>query len=114
MAVRRSRIDPERVARFANDLRALPNRIEPAHAPAAWDAVIKVATEYRLTVYDAVYLELAQEGSSARHSGRGFAKSGAGCKCVPRRDLRAQPMIPSSETVRQAPAMKTVSPDVGE
>jgi predicted nucleic acid-binding protein len=60
MAVRRSRIDLERIARFANDLGALPIRIEPAYAPAAWDAVIRVSTEYRLTVYDAAYLELAQ------------------------------------------------------
>jgi predicted nucleic acid-binding protein len=44
MAVRRSRIDLERVARFARDLAALPIRIEPPHAPAAWDAVIRVAT----------------------------------------------------------------------
>jgi predicted nucleic acid-binding protein len=60
MAVRRGRIDLERVARFARDVAALPIRIEPPHAPAAWDAVIRVATEYQLTVYDAAYLELAK------------------------------------------------------
>ena len=60
MAVRRSRIDLERVARFARDLAALPIRIEPPHAPAAWDAVIRVATKHHLTVYDAAYLELAE------------------------------------------------------
>jgi hypothetical protein len=49
MAVRRGRIDPR-------DLAALPIRIEPPHAPAAWDAVIRVATKHRLTVYDAAYL----------------------------------------------------------
>ena len=59
MAVRRDRIDLERVARFARDLAALPIRIEPPHAPAAWDAVIRVATKHGLTVYDAAYLELA-------------------------------------------------------
>ena len=59
MAVRRGRIDLERVARFARDLAALPIRIEPPHAPAAWDAVIRVATKHGLTVYDAAYLELA-------------------------------------------------------
>ena len=59
-AVRRGRIDPERVTRFARDLAALPIRIEPPHAPAAWDAVIRMATEYQLTVYDAAYLELAE------------------------------------------------------
>jgi predicted nucleic acid-binding protein len=60
MAVRRGRIDLERVVRFAHDLAALPIRIEPAYAPAAWDAVIRVATRHQLTVYDAAYLELAE------------------------------------------------------
>src|SRR5438093_1132217 len=60
MAVRRGRIEQERVARFARDLAALPIRIEAAHAPATWDAVIGVASEHQLTVYDAAYLELAQ------------------------------------------------------
>lgn len=60
MAVRRRRIDGERVARFVRDLAALPIRIQPPHAPATWDAVIRVATEYQLTAYDAAYLELAE------------------------------------------------------
>jgi len=63
VAVRRGRIDRERVNRFARDLAALPIRIEPAHAPAAWDALIRVATAYRLTAYDAAYLELAERTS---------------------------------------------------
>ncbi len=60
MAVRRSRIDLDRLARFASDLSSLPIRIEPPHAPAAWSAVLEVATKHRLTIYDAAYLELAQ------------------------------------------------------
>lgn len=60
MAVRRGRIDLELVARFARDLAALPIRIEPPHAPAGWDSVIRVATKHQLTVYDAAYLELAE------------------------------------------------------
>jgi predicted nucleic acid-binding protein len=60
MAMRRSRIDRERVARFVRALAALSIRMEVPHAPAAWDAVIRVAIEHRLTVYDAAYLELAQ------------------------------------------------------
>ena len=59
MAMRRGRIDLERVARFARDLAALPIRIEPPHTPVAWDAVIRVAIKHQLTVYDAAYLELA-------------------------------------------------------
>jgi predicted nucleic acid-binding protein len=63
MAARRGRIDPERITRFARDLAALPIRIEPPLTPTAWDAVIRVATEYQLTVYDAAYLELAKRTS---------------------------------------------------
>jgi predicted nucleic acid-binding protein len=60
VAVRRGRIDTERVRRFVRDLAALPIRIETAPAPIGWEQVIRVATEYRLTVYDAAYLELAE------------------------------------------------------
>jgi predicted nucleic acid-binding protein len=60
MAVRRGRIGLETASRFARDLGALPIRIEPPHSPGNWDAVIRVATEYKLTVYDAAYLELAK------------------------------------------------------
>jgi predicted nucleic acid-binding protein len=60
MAMRRGRIDRASVTRFARDLAALPIRIEPPHTPAAWDAVIRVATKHQLTVYDAAYLELAE------------------------------------------------------
>jgi predicted nucleic acid-binding protein len=60
MAVRRGRIDHARVARFARALAALPIRIQPPPAPAAWDPVIDVAFDYQLTVYDAAYLELAR------------------------------------------------------
>jgi predicted nucleic acid-binding protein len=60
MAVRRNRIDAEKVARFSRALAALPIRIELPHAPAAWEAVIRVAIKHQLTVYDAAYLELAE------------------------------------------------------
>jgi predicted nucleic acid-binding protein len=60
MAVCRKRIDPDRVVRFADDLASLPIRIEPPHLPAAWGAVVQVATKHKLTIYDAAYLELVQ------------------------------------------------------
>jgi predicted nucleic acid-binding protein len=60
MAVRRNRIDLDRVPRFAADLASLPIRIEPPHAPAAWNAVIGLVTKHKFTVYDVAYLELAQ------------------------------------------------------
>jgi predicted nucleic acid-binding protein len=63
MAIRRGRIDLDRVTRFARGLSALPIRIEPPRGPAAWDAVIRLATGHRLTTYDAAYLELAQRTS---------------------------------------------------
>jgi predicted nucleic acid-binding protein len=55
-----NRIDPDRMTRFTDALASLAIRIEPPHAPAAWNAVIQVATKHRLTIYDAAYLELAQ------------------------------------------------------
>src|SRR6516225_11670961 len=48
MAVRRKRIDLDRVARFADDLAALLIRIEAPHAPGAWKAVVQVATQHNL------------------------------------------------------------------
>jgi predicted nucleic acid-binding protein len=59
MAVRRSRIDLDRVIRFASDLSWLAIRIQPPYAPAVWNTLIQVATKHRLTMYDAAYLELA-------------------------------------------------------
>src|SRR5580658_7598839 len=60
MAVRRNRIDMERVARFTRDLGALPIRIEAPHNPVVWDAMIRVANQHQLTIYDGGYLELAR------------------------------------------------------
>ncbi|HXM42672.1 MAG TPA: hypothetical protein VN924_15575 [Bryobacteraceae bacterium] len=36
IAVRRSRIDPDRVMRFAGDVSSLAIRMEPPYAPAMW------------------------------------------------------------------------------
>lgn len=60
MAVRRKRIDPDRVARFTDALGSLAIRIDPPYTPAGWNSVLQVATKHRLTIYDAAYLELAQ------------------------------------------------------
>ena len=60
MAVRRGRIGLETSARFARDLGGLPIRIEPPPSPGNWTAVMRLATEYKLTIYDAAYLELAE------------------------------------------------------
>ena len=58
-AVRRGRISPEKVERFWSDLSVLAIRIEPM-AVSAWSDIHRLAEQYRLTAYDAAYLELAQ------------------------------------------------------
>jgi predicted nucleic acid-binding protein len=60
MAVRRKRIDLDRVERFSDDLSSLAIHIDPPQAPLAWSAVIQLATKHNLTIYDAAYLEVAQ------------------------------------------------------
>jgi predicted nucleic acid-binding protein len=65
MAIRRGRISREKAARFFQDLRALPIQVEPESGQNAFDRVFAVASQYRLTAYDAAYLELAiREGSA--------------------------------------------------
>ncbi|MGD0227087.1 MAG: type II toxin-antitoxin system VapC family toxin [Terriglobia bacterium] len=59
IAVRRGRISHEKANRFLVDLRALPIRLDPESSDAVFDQVFKLAEQYRLTIYDAGYLELA-------------------------------------------------------
>lgn len=59
MAMRRGRISKDRTARFFGDLLGLPIRIDPAGSQAAFGQVFVCAEQYRLTIYDAAYLELA-------------------------------------------------------
>ena len=81
VAERRGRINAEQQAEFLERLRLLPILIE--HRPAAWLAqqILPLARRYRLSAYDAAYLELAiREGlplatldgdlqAAARHAG---------------------------------------------
>ena len=60
MAERRSRIDAERRQRLAGFLRDLPVTIDEETASHAWAVTYELAARFRLTVYDAAYLELAQ------------------------------------------------------
>src|SRR5437868_1699546 len=57
VAVRRGRIPREKIERFWGDLTALAIRVEPTDA-AAWSTIHRLAEQYRLTAYDAAYLEL--------------------------------------------------------
>jgi predicted nucleic acid-binding protein len=60
MAERRRRLDPKRRQRLAGFLRGLPVTLDAETADQAWTATARLAERYRLTLYDAAYLELAQ------------------------------------------------------
>ena len=57
---RRGRITSQQLTEFIGDLAVLPIRLEPSPNPVQWPAIVTLAEQYRLTAYDAVYLELAQ------------------------------------------------------
>lgn len=56
---KRGRVTGGEVARFLDDLRALPIRIDPDGMEHIFDRVAELVERYRLTAYDAAYLELA-------------------------------------------------------
>lgn len=60
VARRRGRVTSAQVSEFVDDLASLPIRIEPPSAPAEWPAILALAEKYRLTAYDAAYLELVE------------------------------------------------------
>ena len=60
MAERRSRIDAARRQRLGGFLRDLPVTIDVETASQAWAVTSQLATRFRITMYDAAYLELAQ------------------------------------------------------
>jgi predicted nucleic acid-binding protein len=60
VARRKGRVTDAQVSEFIEDLAALPIRVVPVAAPAQWPAILSLAQQHRLTVYDAAYLDLAQ------------------------------------------------------
>lgn len=60
MAERRGRLDTAHRRQLAGFLRDLPVDLDPETASQAWTATALLAERYRLTLYDAAYLELAQ------------------------------------------------------
>jgi len=60
MAERRGRIDAPKRQRLAGFLRDLPVVIDDETASLAWTVTAQLAARFRLTLYDAAYLELAQ------------------------------------------------------
>ncbi len=59
VAMRRGRIAREDWVRIRDDLSALPIDIDPDSYERVLDTVLPIADEYGLSVYDAMYLELA-------------------------------------------------------
>ena len=59
MAERRNRLDATRRRQFARFLHDLPIVLDPETSKEVWTATQDLAEQYRLTVYDAAYLELA-------------------------------------------------------
>jgi len=58
-AERRKRIDAARRQRLADFLRALPITIDDEMVSRIWDTTARLAASHELTLYDAIYLELA-------------------------------------------------------
>jgi predicted nucleic acid-binding protein len=59
-AERRGRVDQVTRERLENLLRELPVRLDADTAVVAWTRTASLAHRFRLTIYDASYLELAQ------------------------------------------------------
>jgi predicted nucleic acid-binding protein len=59
MAERRGRLDGTRRQRLAGFLQDLPVTLDSETADRAWRPIARLAEDFRLTVYDAAYLELA-------------------------------------------------------
>ena len=60
MGVRRGRHDAAFRDATLADLALLPISLDPETDRHAWGATVRLARQHKLTVYDAVYLELAQ------------------------------------------------------
>jgi predicted nucleic acid-binding protein len=59
-AERRRRLDAAKRATLTAFLRELPIRLDMETADQAWEDTARLAETFRLTIYDACYLELAQ------------------------------------------------------
>ena len=60
MAERRNRLDARKRSRLARFLRDLPIALDSETSIQVWDATQRLAERFRLTIYDAAYLELTQ------------------------------------------------------
>jgi len=60
VATRRGRIRMQDWKRIRDSLDSLPIEIDPDTSERMWEAIMPLAFEHRLSVYDATYLELAK------------------------------------------------------
>lgn len=60
MGVRKGRFTREFCDMTLADLALLPIALDPETDKQAWGAILRLASQHRLTTYDAAYLELAQ------------------------------------------------------
>jgi predicted nucleic acid-binding protein len=60
IGIRRSHLTPEQLVHASRLLQELPIDVEAPLVSRTFDAMVRLATSYRLSVYDAAYLELAQ------------------------------------------------------
>lgn len=58
-ATRRGRIAKDDWRQIRESLQALPINIDPVSTDRVWGAVLELADAYRISAYDAMYLELA-------------------------------------------------------
>src|SRR5436305_14327173 len=77
MAVRRKRIDAAYRDASLAELRLLPITVDRVGDDVAWTAMIGFADRFRLTIYDAAYLELAQRRSLPLGTGDSALRSAA-------------------------------------
>ena len=71
MAERRRRVDRDTRHRLGASLRDLPIRVDLDSVAVAWTDTASLADRYRLTMYDASYLELARRMSFSVCAGDG-------------------------------------------
>ena len=63
MALRRGRITDEKAQSFLRDISSLPIRIDPESTTQAFNRAFTFARQYKLTSYDAAYLDVAMRAS---------------------------------------------------
>jgi predicted nucleic acid-binding protein len=62
-AVRRGRVTEKAMSQILTELGAMNTQIDEGSAMACWDITARIASKYRLSVYDAAYLELAHRSN---------------------------------------------------